>query len=229
MPADANHGGFPGPDRGLNDVSGATIPGQIGYRTKALNDRHPRAHAVGGFVDTGRYADPFFNTAGRNRTLLGGADRTDLQSGIVYVQGQQMVYRRDRSDRGVTLFGGADWAAGGQPSIERMVFGGGFWRGPIGARPRDTAGIAFTDTAVNCRITERIGTGPLDQAVRRVHQPPRPGGERPAQPQRHPCGAGRHAVRDRSRRPNRVAGAGPSAVGTVNLRLGPLLRGPSHR
>ncbi len=154
--ADANHGGFPGPDWGLNYANGATIPGQIGYRTTALNDRYPRAYDVGGFVNTGRYADPFFDTAGGNRTLFGGAARTDLQSGIVYVQGQQMVYRPDRSDRGVTLFGGADWAAGGQPSIERMVFGGGFWRGPIGARPRDTAGIAVTYTAVNSRITERI-------------------------------------------------------------------------
>lgn len=154
--ADANHGGFPGPDWGLNYANGATIPGQIGYRTTTANDRYPRAYSVGGFVNTGRYADPFFNTAGRDRTLFGGKARMDLQSSLVYVQAQQMVYRPDRSDRGITLFGGADWAAGGQPNIERMVFGGVYWRGPFRARPVDTVGVAVSYTAVNSRITERI-------------------------------------------------------------------------
>ena len=154
--ADRNHGGFPGPDWGLNYANGATIPAQLGYRTTTVNDRYPRAYDVGGFVNTGRYADPFFNTAGRNQTLFGGKNRMDLQSGIVYVQGQQTVYRPDRSDRGITLFGGADWAAAGQPNIERMVFGGVYWRGPFAARPVDTVGVAISYTAVNSRITERI-------------------------------------------------------------------------
>ena len=102
------------------------------------DDRYPRAYSVGGLVDTGRYADPFYDTAGRNRTPSGGTARTDLQSSIVYVQGQQAVYRPDRSDRGATLFGGV------------------FWRGPLGARPQDTVGVAVSYTAVDSRITERI-------------------------------------------------------------------------
>ena len=154
--ATSNHGGFPGPDWGLNYANGATIPGQLGYRTTTENDRYPRAYDVGGFVNTGRYADPLLNAAGRNRILAGGSARMDLQSSLIYVQGQQMVYRPDRSDRGITLFGGADWAAGGQPVIERMVFGGVYWRGPFASRPVDTVGVAVSYTAVNSRITERI-------------------------------------------------------------------------
>lgn len=154
--ADANHGGFPGPDWGLNYANGATIPGQIGYRTTTANDRYPRAYSVGGFVNTGRYTDPFYDTAGGDRILSGGKARMDLQSSVVYVQGQQMVTRPDRSDRGITLFGGADWAAGGQPNIERMVFGGVYWRGPFALRPVDTVGVAISYTAVNSRITERV-------------------------------------------------------------------------
>ena len=158
MLADGNHGGFPGPDWGLNYSNGATIPGQLGYRTTTENDRYPRAYDVGGFVNTGRSADPLLDDAGRNRIQSGAKARMDLQSSVVYVQGEQTVYRPDRSDRGIKLFGGADWAAGGQPDIERMVFGGVYWRGPFAARPVDTVGVAVSYTAVDSRITERINS-----------------------------------------------------------------------
>ena len=66
------------------------------------------------------------------------------------------MYRPDRSDRGITLFGGADWATDGQPDVERMVFGGVYWRGLFRARPVDAVGVAITYTAVNSRITEHL-------------------------------------------------------------------------
>jgi len=156
--AQSNHGGFPGPDWGLNYANGATVPAEIGYRTTIENDQHPRTYSVGGFYNTGRYADPLLNSAGRNRILSGGAAKMDTGSSLVFVQGQQMVYRPDSSDRGLTLFSGADWAASGQPVIERMIFGGAYWKGLIKSRPRDTIGIAVSYTAVNSRITERVSS-----------------------------------------------------------------------
>lgn len=154
--AQSNHSGLPGPDWGLNYASGATTPAEIGYRTTIANDRYPRNYTVGGFYNTGSYADPLLNDAGRNRILSGGSARSDIGSSLVFVQGQQMVYRAGSSDRGVTLFAGANWATSGEPAIERMIFGGAYWKGPVTSRPRDTMGVAISDTTVNPRITERV-------------------------------------------------------------------------
>ncbi len=153
-----SHSGFPGRDWGLNYASGATIPAQLGYRTTAQDDQYPRAFAVGGFYSTGRYADPLLNAAGRNRTQFGGLSRTDTGLSQLYVQAQQMVYRPDASDRGLTLFGGANWATSGQPNVQRMVFAGAYYKGVFPGRPNDTAGLVVGLLGVNPRITERIDT-----------------------------------------------------------------------
>ena len=153
-----SHSGFPGRDWGLNYASGATIPAQIGYRTTANQESYPRAFAVGGFYNTGRYDDPLLNTAGRNRIQFGGPSRMDTGASQFYVQGQQMVHRPDASDRGLTLFGGANWATSGQPNVQRMVFGGAYYKGLFPGRPNDTAGLSVSVVGVNSRITERINS-----------------------------------------------------------------------
>jgi porin len=150
-----NHGGFPGPDWGLNNAAGATIPVQFGYRTTLQNDKYPRAFSVGGFYNTGRYADPLLNTAGQNRILFGGSPRMDVGASEVYAQAQQIVYRPDGSDRGLTLFGGANWATSGEPNVERMLFAGAYYKGLFAERPNDTVGVSSTLIDVNPRITER--------------------------------------------------------------------------
>jgi carbohydrate-selective porin OprB len=156
--ATTNHGGFPGPDWGLNYAAGATIPVQFGYRTTLQNDPYPRAFSVGGFYDTGSYADPLLNSDGRNRTLFGGTPKMDVGASEIYIQAQQMVYRPDESDRGLTLFGGANWATSGQPNIERMFFAGAYYKGPFAQRPHDTTGVAVSFLNVNPRITERVNS-----------------------------------------------------------------------
>jgi porin len=150
-----NHGGFPGPDWGLNYANGATIPVQLGYRTTLQDDQYPRAFAVGGFYNTGTYADPLLNTAGQNRILFGGVSKTDVGASEVYIQAQQMVYRPDASDRGLTLFGGANWATSGEPNIQRMIFAGAYYKGLFAQRSNDTLGFSTTLINVNPRITER--------------------------------------------------------------------------
>ena len=77
--ATTNHGGFPGPDWGLNYANGATFPVQFGYRTTVQNDQYPRAFSVGGFYVTGSYADPLLNTNGQNRILSGGTAEAGLR------------------------------------------------------------------------------------------------------------------------------------------------------
>ena len=153
-----SHSGLPGRDWGLNYASGATIPVQLGYRTTAQQERLPRAVSVGGFYNTGRYADPLLNTYGRNRTRFGGIPMMDDGSSQVYVQAQQMLTRPDASDRGLTLFGGANWATSGQPNVQRMVFAGTYYKGPFAGRPNDSAGFAVSVLGVNPRLAERIGS-----------------------------------------------------------------------
>jgi porin len=156
--ATTNHGGWPGPDWGLNYANGATIPAQFGYRTTVENDQYPRAFAVGGFYDTGTYADPLLNVDGQNRVLFGGASKTDIGKSQIYVEAQQMVYRPDASDRGLTLFGGANWTTSGQPDVERFIFGGAYYKGPFARRPNDTFGVAVSVLDINPRVAERINT-----------------------------------------------------------------------
>jgi porin len=154
--SNTNHGGFPGPDWGLNYANGATIPVQFGYRTTLENDKYPRAFAVGGFYITGSYADPLFNTAGQNRILFGGAPKLDVGASEVYIQAQQMVYRPDTSDRGLTLFGGANWLTSGELNIQRMIFAGAYYKGLFAQRSNDTLGFSATLVNENPRITDRI-------------------------------------------------------------------------
>jgi carbohydrate-selective porin OprB len=156
--ATTSHGGFPGPDWGLNYANGATFPVQFGYRTTLQNDPYPRAFSVGGFYVTGTYADPLLNTDGQNRILAGGTAKMDYGSSQIYVQAQQMVYRPDASDRGLTLFGGANWATSGEPDVERMVFAGAYYKGPFAQRPNDSLGFAVSLVDVNPRLTERINS-----------------------------------------------------------------------
>jgi porin len=156
--ATTNHGGFLGPDWGFNYAAGATIPVQYGYRTTLQNDRYPRDFSVGGFYNTGRYPDPLLNSDGRNRTLFGGASKMDVGASQFYVQAQQMVYRPDATDRGLTLFGGANWATSGEPNVERMLFAGAYYKGPFAQRLNDTTGVAVSLVDVNPRITERINS-----------------------------------------------------------------------
>ena len=122
------------------------------------DDPYPRAVSLGGFYVTGSYADPLLNADGQNRILFGGEPKIDFGRSQVYIQAQQMVYRPDASDRGLTVFGGANWTTSGQPNVERMVFGGAYYKGAFAPRPNDTLGVAVSLVDVNPRVTERVNS-----------------------------------------------------------------------
>jgi porin len=69
-----------------------------------------------------------------------------------------LVYRPDASDRGLTLFGGANWTTSGDPDVERMIFTGAYYKGVFAPRRNDTLGFAVSLVDVNRRITERINS-----------------------------------------------------------------------
>jgi carbohydrate-selective porin OprB len=67
-----------------------------------------------------------------------------------------MVYRPDETDRGLTVFGGADWATSGEQPVERMFFGGAYYKGVFAQRPNDTLGVQVSVITLNPRVTERV-------------------------------------------------------------------------
>ena len=199
--ATTNHGGFPGPDWGLNYADGATFPVQFGYRTTVQNDQYPRAFSVGGFYVTGPTPIPCSTPRPKPHPVRRGT-QDGYGASEVYVQAQQMVYRPDASDRGLTVFGGANWTTSGQPNVERMVFAGAYYKGLFAQRPNDTLGRrgepsrrepphhgAHQHRSVpnHRRPGEPVGdllpgelrrrhrTGHDAQAILRVHIPSRPG------------------------------------------------------
>ena len=155
--ADSNQGAWPGKDWDMQSADGATIPVEIGYQTDAQNDAYPRGYDIGGFYDTASYADPLLNTAGQARVLAGGAPLEDIGRSGVYLQAQQMVYRPDpNSDRGLTLFGAANWTTSGETEIANDVVVGLFDKGLFASRPNDYLGVAATFIGSNHRVTQRI-------------------------------------------------------------------------
>jgi carbohydrate-selective porin OprB len=59
------------------------------------------------------------------------------------------------SDRGLTVFGGANWATSSEPNIQRMLFVGAYYKRLFPQRPNDTIGFSTSLINVNPGITER--------------------------------------------------------------------------
>jgi carbohydrate-selective porin OprB len=154
---DSNQGAWPGKDWDMQSAGGATFPVEFGYRTNAQNDALPRGYDIGGFYDTGAYADPLLNTAGQARVLSGGAPMEHIGRSGIYLQAQQMLYRPDpNNDRGLTLFGALNFTTSGETEIANDVVVGLVDKGPFAARPNDYLGVAATFLGINHRVTQRI-------------------------------------------------------------------------
>ncbi len=136
------HYDWPGRDWDVDNLTGVTVPMQVGYSTDFTNDPLPRAYSIGGFIDTGHYADPYYNNAGEDRLLYGGAARSEHGKTGIWLQAQQMVWRPDPdSTRGLTLFGGANFRTSGDYAIDNDYFAGALLRGTFASRPNDTIGL----------------------------------------------------------------------------------------
>ena len=88
---------------------------------------------------------------------MGGTALKDTGRSGVYLQAQQMVYRPDaNSDRGLTLFGAANWSTSGETEIANDIVVGIYDKGMLAIRPNDVLGIAATFVGIDHRVTERI-------------------------------------------------------------------------
>ncbi|WP_296599620.1 carbohydrate porin [Phenylobacterium sp.] len=134
-------------------ATGVMIPVEAGA-TPSIRGR-PGRYRIGAWYDTSRARDLVLDRGGR---LRAAADETppdvDGRGGAYVMAQQQVTGRSDHGEAisGLTLFFSAAQADRRTSRIDRQVFGGGFWRGPLSARPRDELGFALGATRRNPRL-----------------------------------------------------------------------------
>lgn len=140
--ATQHHNNWPGSDWGFDKARGVTVPMQIGYRSTFKTDPYPRAFSIGGFIDTGDYSDSLLNSTGRNRLQYGGTAKLDHGKSGLWLQAEQMIWRPDvTSERGLTIFGGANFTTSGNPNVDNVFFAGASMKGLFSSRPNDTFNV----------------------------------------------------------------------------------------
>jgi porin len=130
-------------DWGINTATGVVIPVEFGYGTTTLNDPYPRHLKLGGWYNSADYTDPYLNTRGQSRALLGGAPLAyGGGRGGLYALADQVVYRHDReSTRGIAVFGSVAGPFDSPELFALQAVGGALWSGPFDARPGDQIGV----------------------------------------------------------------------------------------
>ncbi|TAJ72804.1 MAG: carbohydrate porin [Phenylobacterium sp.] len=155
-------------------ATGVMIPVEAAW-TPRIHGRAGR-YRLGGWYDTSRAADLMLDRKGQLRAVTGEAPKDGDGRGGAYVMAEQQVTgpaEPAEAGSGVTLFFNAAQADRRTSRIDRQVYGGAFWRGPLGGRPRDELGIAVGATRRNPRLRaltpDRIATeyvGEVFYAVR---------------------------------------------------------------
>jgi len=141
-PTRVKMGGF---QLGLNTVTGAAFPVEVGYESDFTNDRYPRHYRLGGWYNDAPSTDPLLNTQRQSRALFGGAPLTNtFGRGGAYGLADQVIYRPDGSRRNLAVFGSF-----ALPFDQREIFSahntlGVYLTGPTAARPNDTVGFMVT-------------------------------------------------------------------------------------
>lgn len=150
-----NHGGWPGPDWGLNQSQGEMIPWEIGYNSEYTSDPYPRKYVLGGTYDSIDYADYYYNTEGRP---LADGGKAQMHSGrsTIYLQGQQLVWKPAGATgiNGLNIWATANYLTSGYGVMRASYTAGLFDYGPLPGRPLDTLGISMEENQFNHRVVE---------------------------------------------------------------------------
>ncbi len=153
--ANTNHGGWPGPDWGLNEAAGAFIPVQLGYQTGLGETRYPSSDFIGGYRDTAPFADRLYDTRLRPVALAGGAPLTDHGNTGYYAEAEQVFWRPDiRSPLNASAFISLNWDGSGNGLIADEIEAGSIARGIIPGRPNDLAGFTVGYARLDPRVIE---------------------------------------------------------------------------
>jgi len=136
---DPSQGGFlpAGFDWNTRHSVGVFTPVEVGYQTNFGNAELPAKYDAGFYDDTSSNTTPKFTQ--RNGTVLLGQKRQGRTGG--WIQGQQTVWRPDRStNQSLTVFGGGIVYNGAAP-YDNQFYAGVLDRAPFNSRPRDTIGL----------------------------------------------------------------------------------------
>ena len=129
---------------GATGASGATVIGELGYRTEFNTAAYP-ANLETGFLWNARTDDPT-NLKGTGRNLVPGVTATNYASGgVAFVQGLQTVWRgaakADGPPTNIALYGSFNVAVGKPQPIDLDTIAGVNFTGFIPGRPFDALGL----------------------------------------------------------------------------------------
>lgn len=159
---DPNDDGF---SFSARNATGVIVPWEIGYSTKAADERLPRNYIIGGWFDRADYADPLRDADGGIAILTGRSAATRHGRSGIYIRFDQMLTRPDpRSDRGLTLFGVAMTNLSGRVEERRFLELGLVQKGTFRGRDQDTIGFvvnqqSFSDLAMERMRAARVAAG----------------------------------------------------------------------
>jgi len=122
------------------------VPAELGYGTDYVSDACPRHAKLGGWYNSAGYTDPYYNTVGKSRGLVGGKPRTYAGGrGGLYALGDQVIYRADQeTTRRVAVFGTIAGPLDGKGLFAFEGVGGAIWTGPLASRLFDEIGLLGT-------------------------------------------------------------------------------------
>lgn len=131
-----------GIDFSTRGATGVVLPLELGYSTTFASDTLPRNYGIGAVIDRSDYPDPVRDVAGGPLVFTGLNPLTRFGRSIAYARFDQMIYRPDTTaPQGLSLFGVAMKATGGQQIEDYYLELGLLQTGTFADRPFDTVGL----------------------------------------------------------------------------------------
>jgi porin len=152
-----DHLGFPGRDWGFNEASGALFPIQLGYVTSAGESQYPTNFHIGGYYDSAKFPDKYYNSRLLPAATHPGAPLFDQGVYGIFTGLQQTVWRfgdDPRSTRGLSLFFSGDWDVTGIQTFQQQYIVGFVMTGPFAHRAADTVNLLVSTQNFDSREEE---------------------------------------------------------------------------
>ncbi|MGC1302640.1 MAG: carbohydrate porin [Caulobacteraceae bacterium] len=151
------HLGWPGRDWGFNEASGAFFPVQLGYVTSPGDSLYPTNFHIGGYYDSGKFPDKFYNSRLLPAATSPGAPLLDQGVFGIFTGLQQTVLRfsdNPKSTRGLSLFFSGDWDVTGLQTDQQQYMGGMILTGLFPQRAADTINFMVSTQVFDNREKE---------------------------------------------------------------------------
>jgi porin len=124
-------------------ATGVTTPFELVWaRPDLRREAYPFELKFGGYTSTAPHADPLYNAKGLSLGTYGGVARNDATRDGLYLMGDRVIWRPDRSsNRNLNLFGAYIQPLTDEETLRQQSFGGLLLTGTFPGRPYDTVGL----------------------------------------------------------------------------------------